>query len=371
MPTPPTPALEPQQPGQPGPVAAPGGRQPPARTPWTELTRPSRAPSGPPPPLHQQPQPGPSERPPGQGAPPRPGRPADRLDPARLVGRVGSGDPPGRQLLRVAGALIGNKASRELAELVAAVQLPVTTGRRIVVSSVRGGAGKSTVTALLASVFAARRADAVLVADADPDGGSLAWRLGVPGHATLARLAPRLLAIRGGDLNGLQQLLPRTETGVWMLPGGAPGQPWLVRDVTRALSRLFAVCVTDGGRGMDSPATTEVLAEAHTVVMVAPATPEGVSITYNMLAQVASSGHAASLSRVVVALSRLNTEGRTALRAHAAHEAFSRFGIPVVIVPYDRHLAAAAPITPGRIGGLTLVETTRLAGHALGRARAL
>jgi MinD-like ATPase involved in chromosome partitioning or flagellar assembly len=294
------------------------------------------------------------------------------VDPARLVGRVVSGDSPGRRLLRVASrALTGKETPRELAELVAAVQLPVTTGRRIVVTSVRGGAGKSTVAALLASVYAARRADAVLVADADPDGGSLAWRLGVPGHATLAGLAPRLLAARGGDLSGLEQLLPRTETGLWVLPGGAPGQPRLARDVTRALSRLFAVCVTDGGRGMDSPVTMQVLSEAHAVVVVAPATPEGVRATYDALAQVANSDHRASLSRLVVALSRLNSEGRTALRESAAHEAFGRFGIPVVMVPYDRHLAAAAPIMPGRIGELTLVETTRLAGHALGRARDL
>lgn len=294
------------------------------------------------------------------------------MDPARLVGRVVSGDSPGRRLLRAAGrALTGKETPRELAELVAAVQVPVTTGRRIVVTSVRGGAGKSTVAALLASVYAARRADAVLVSDADPDGGSLPWRLGVPGHATLAGLAPRLLAARGGDLSGLKQLLPRTETGLWVLPGGAPGQPWLARDVTRALSRLFAVCVTDGGRGIDSPVTMQVLAEAHAVVVVAPATPEGVRATYDALALVANSERAASLSRLVVALSRLNSEGRTALRESAAHEAFGRLGIPVVLVPYDRHLAAAAPITPGRIGEPTLVEATRLAGHALGRARDL
>lgn len=294
------------------------------------------------------------------------------MDRARLVGRVVSGDSPGRRLLRVASrALTGRETPRELAELVAAVQVPVTTGRRIAVTSVRGGAGKSTVAALLASVYAARRADAVLVADADPDGGSLAWRLGAPGHATLAGLAPRLLAARGGDLSGLEQLLPRTETGLWVLPGGAPGRPRLARDVTRALSRLFAVCVTDCGGGIDSPVTMQVLAEAHAVVVVAPATPDGVRTTYDALARVAGSDRAASLSRLVVALSRLNGEGRTALRESAAHEAFDRFGIPVVLVPYDRHLAAAAPITPGRIGEPTLVETTRLAGHALGRARDL
>lgn len=303
---------------------------------------------------------------------PPPPTPALQVDPARLVGRIGGGDSPARRLLRVASrALTAQATSRELTELVTAVQLPVTTGRRIVVTSVRGGVGKSAVAALLASVYAARRADAVLATDADPDGGSLAWRLGVSGHGTLATLAPRLFAARGGDLDGLKQLLPRTGTGLWVLPGGAPGQPRLACDVTRALSRLFAVCVTDGGRGMDSPVTTQVLSEAHAVVVVASATPEGVRSTYDALAHVASSDRAAALSRVVVAVNRLNSAGRTALRDSAAHEAFARFDIPVVMVPYDRHLAAAAAIRPGWIGEPTLVEATRLAGHALARARDL
>ncbi|MFN2494737.1 MAG: chromosome partitioning protein [Pseudonocardiaceae bacterium] len=289
-----------------------------------------------------------------------------------MVGRIASGDSPTRRLLRVASrAWTSNKTSRELAELVSAAQLPVTTGRRIAVTSVRGGTGKSAVAALLASVYAARRADAVLAADADPEGGSLAWRLGVSGRGTLATLAPRLLAARGGDLRGLEHLLPRAETGLWVLPGGAPEQPRLARDVTRALSRLFAVCVTDCGRGMDSPATVEVLSEAHAVVVVAPATPDGVRTTHDALLRVAGSAHAASLSRVVVVLSRLNSEGRTALRGGAAREAFAHLDIPVVLLPYDRHLAAAATITPSRIGEATLVETTRLAGYALVRARDL
>lgn len=309
---------------------------------------------------------------PHQLGPPRPPAVPGGPDPARLVGRIADGDSLARRLLRTASrTLTSNGTSRELPELVAAVQRPVTTGRRIAVTSVRGGAGKSVVTALVASVYAARRADPVLAADADPDGGSLAWRLGMPDGPTLATLAPRLLAAGSGDRHGIEQLLPRTGTGLWVLPGGAPGQPRLARDVTRALSRLFAVCVTDCGRGMDSPATVEVLSEAHAVIVVAPATPDGVRSTCAALDAVAGADHAASLHRVVVALSGVNSEGRTALRAAAAREAFARYGIPVVMLPYDRHLAAAATITPSRIGETTLAQATRLAGQALTRAQAL
>jgi len=262
-------------------------------------------------------------------------------------------------------------ASRELAELAAGSQLPVSTGRRIAVTSVRGGAGKSAIAAVLASVYAARRADPVLAADADSDGGSLAWRLGTRDVGTLADLAPRLLAARGGDLAGLEPLLSRTSTGLWVLPGGAPGQPHLARNVTRALSRLFAVCVTDCGRGMDSPATVEVLSEAHAVVVVTPATADGVRSTCDALERVAGADRAASLSRVVIALNTISRDGRSALNGRAVRDALGRFDVPVVTVPHDRHLAAAAPISTDRLGEATMAEATRLAGHLLAHAKQL
>lgn len=279
-------------------------------------------------------------------------------------------DSAPRKLWRIASrAMSGNAGGRELAELTAAAQVPVTTGRRIAVTSVRGGSGKSAVAALLGSLFAARRADPVLAADGDPDHGSLPWRLGLTQHPSLAQLAPRLLAARGGDLHGLDQLLPRTGAGLWVLPGGVAGQPGLVCDVTRALSRLFAVCVTDCGN-MDSAATERVLAEAHSVVVVSPATPDGVRSTYLSLGRLATSQPNA-LSHLVVVLNATSPDGRAALRERAALEVFGRLGLPVVALPYDRHVAGGAKIVPSQIGEETLAETTRLAAHTLARARRL
>lgn len=300
---------------------------------------------------------------PGQGDPL--GTPA-LADPAELVGRVTAADSPVRKLWRSASRMLAsNAASRDLAELTARVQIPLSTGRRIAVTSVRGGAGKSTVAMLMALVYAARRADPVLAADADPDGGSLPWRLGLARYQPLSELAPRLLAARGGDLRDMEQWLSRTANGLWVLPGGAPGRPRLARDVTRALSRLFGVCVTDCGRGVDDPSTVEILSEAHSVIVVAPATPDGVRVTCTVLDRL-SARQAASLSRVVVVLNAVTRD--SALRCGTALEALGRFGVPMVSMPYDRHVAGGAPITPSRIGEATLVEATRLAGHALARA---
>jgi MinD-like ATPase involved in chromosome partitioning or flagellar assembly len=260
------------------------------------------------------------------------------------------------------------RATRELAELAAEVQSPVHTGRRIAVASVHGGAGKSTVSAILASVFAARRADPVLVADADPYEGSLTWRLGVSGQP-LEQIAPTLIAARGGDLRALEPLLPRTTTGLWVLPSGGAGQPNLCSEVTRALSRLFAVAITDCPPGLESRTTGAAVADAHAVVLTAAATPDGVRATYRALSRVVTTGHAAWLQRVVVVLSAGSPDGRAALRDGVARDLIDGLGVPVVVLPYDRHLAGGALITPSRIAEATLIEATRAAAHALSRAR--
>ena len=278
------------------------------------------------------------------------------------------GDPLAVRLWRtVRSAFVGSSHARELEELATFLQAPLTTGRRVAVVSVRGGTGKSTVAAVLASLYAARRADAVLAADADPHEGSLSWRLGLSGPPTLADLAPGLLTARDADLRALDPLLPRTRNGLWVLPSGAPRQPRLCGEVTRALSRLFAVCVTDCPTGFDSPVTAGVLPEAHAVVLVSAATPDGIRATYHALRRRVSIGYTSSLQRVVVVLNTLQpgTRGRPGREAAAL---LSRFDVPVVTLPYDRHLAGGGLIVPSRIGEATLREATRAGGHALSRA---
>ncbi|GAB2679877.1 hypothetical protein GCM10027271_46420 [Saccharopolyspora gloriosae] len=276
------------------------------------------------------------------------------------------GDPLPRRVARtVVRAFSSTKQPRELAEILTAVQAPVTTGRRIAVTSVRGGAGKTAVAALVGSVFAARRAEPVLAVDAEPEFGSLPWRLGIESAMTLPGAAPALMTASGQNLTSLEQLLPRTTGGLWVVPGGSGQRPQLVRDLTRALSRLFAVSVLDCTTGMAAPANNAVLADAHAVIVVVPATPDGVRTTADALARLAPG----ALQHVVIALNSLHPHGRDALRNAPARAAFERLGLPVVSLPHDRHVASGAPINPGRIAEPTLTEASRLAAWVLHRAR--
>ncbi|MEI5133184.1 hypothetical protein RB199_14575 [Streptomyces libani] len=68
------------------------------------------------------------------------------------------GDPLARRAGRALRRVFASSPAAETAAVTQAahaIQQPVTTGRQIAVSSIRGGAGKSTVAALLALTFAA------------------------------------------------------------------------------------------------------------------------------------------------------------------------------------------------------------------------
>ncbi|MGC4781592.1 MinD/ParA family ATP-binding protein [Micromonospora zamorensis] len=353
----------------PGPTHSGGhGPYPPQRrvqdsstTPAAAPRQPASAPQAPPQPA-QAPRPAPTPRAPGDPAGSEP-------NDLSIVRRIRAGDPPLRRMWRSASRMFtSSRATRALADLAAEVQVPVHTGRRIAVASVHGGAGKTTVAAVLASVFAARRSDPVLAADADPYEGSLTWRLGVPSEPPLDRLAPDLIGARGGDLRALEPFLPRTGTGLWVLPSGT-ANPTLCSEVTRSLSRLFAVAVVDCPPGLESRTAAAAMSDAHSVVLVAAATPDGVRATYQALRRIIDSGYGSWLARVVVVLNSSNPDGRAALVDDAARELIEQTAVPVVVLPYDRHLAAGALITPSRIGEATLVEATRAAAFALAAAR--
>ncbi|RPK76784.1 hypothetical protein EES45_22400 [Streptomyces sp. ADI97-07] len=98
--------------------------------------------------------------------------------------------------------IVSSAAARAVFEITRTAQLlqqPVTTGRQTAVTSIRGGAGKSTGTVLLGTTCAHYRQDPVPLVEADPALGVLPLRLGV---RSLRPSAP-------SDVFGWAQALPR------------------------------------------------------------------------------------------------------------------------------------------------------------------
>ncbi|MFC7731269.1 MinD/ParA family protein [Actinomadura keratinilytica] len=260
----------------------------------------------------------------------------------------------------------------DLAEAAAEVQQPVTTGRRIAVVGMRGGSGKSTLSALLALVFARHRQDRVLAVDVDPDWGSLPLRLGVRHRHALADVRAALAG--AGSFEDVEPYLTPAAQRLWVLPanrgrlGDSPLTPEIYEQNALPLTRFFGVTVIDCGSGMRGALQQAVLAGAHAVVLATPATPDGARVAGRALDLVAASGLGHLIARTVVVFTVRTPHTRKALDFDGAAAILADVGAGAVRLRYDRHLASTSTLAPGRLAHATRATAVRVAAEALGRA---
>ncbi|MFK0266248.1 hypothetical protein ACIQU1_33665 [Streptomyces angustmyceticus] len=249
-----------------------------------------------------------------------------------------------------------------------AIQQPVTTGRQISVTSIRGGAGKSTVAALLALTYAHYRADPVLAVEADPALGTLPHRLGARevrwSGTDLAQIVDPSMLIT--DLTGY--LIPFPGGG-WLLPGsqGSIGTRLDIdtyRVVMTSLRRYFATTVVDC-ETLPAEVARTALVTTQARVLVSPATPEGVAATRSVLDWVGGL-HPGMLPTTVVVLSHVSPDSGLEVRKATEHLGIG--GATVLPLPYDRHLAAGGAIRTELLGERTLQAAARIAAEAMNRA---
>ncbi|WP_327578956.1 MULTISPECIES: hypothetical protein [unclassified Streptomyces] len=291
---------------------------------------------------------------------------------AGALGRAQHGDTvarrTGRSLRRLASS-----AAQEVSEetrLARELQQPVANGRVVAVTSIRGGVGKTTVSALLARTLNHYRHDPVLALEADAALGTLPVRLGAesvrwscPDLAQILKPSMQLTDVTG-------YLVPVTDGG-WLLPAsqgrvGAPLDVRTYRTLSLALRRYFAVTVVDCETLPGEVART-AMDTAHARVVVAPMTVEGVGGTRVVLDWLAQLPKAA-LAATVVALTSSAPDMTLDLKAATAH--LRETGVAVVHLPYDRHLAAGGPIRTELLSEATRRAAAGLAAEAVQRAAA-
>ncbi|MFF4355931.1 hypothetical protein [Streptomyces sp. NPDC001604] len=294
------------------------------------------------------------------------------LDPrlALALGRPHHGDSlahrTGRTLRRLATSVSQDVA--EQTRIARELQQPVATGRVIAVTSIRGGVGKSTVAALLGRTFNHYRHDPVLTLEADAALGTLPVRMGAESVRWSCGDLARILTPAMQLTHVTGYLVPVADGG-WLLPGsqgkvGAPLDVRTYRTVTLALRRYFSVTVVDCETLPGDVART-AMDTAHARVVVAPMTAEGVGGTRQVLDWLGQLPHSA-LSTTVVALTASSPDMILDVKAATAH--LKETGVPVVVLPYDRHLAGGGPIRTDLLGRAAQDSAMRLAAEALHRA---
>ncbi|MFF2193370.1 hypothetical protein [Streptomyces sp. NPDC058157] len=290
------------------------------------------------------------------------------------VGRPRHGDPLMRRTLRTLRGALGSSAAKAVTAetgLATQVQQPVTTGRQIVVTSIRGGSGKTTVTALLSRTYNHFRHDPVLTLEADAALGTLPVRLGVESLrwtcGDLAQIVRPSMQLT--DITGYLVPLP---DGGWLLPGsqgriGAQVDVATYRTVMVALRRYFGVTVVDCETLPGEVART-ALDTAHARVLTTPATAEGLVSTHAVLDWLATLP-VPVLPRTVVVLTVQSPH--PAVDLAKATEKLAATGAGVVVLPYDRHLASGGSVRTELLGEGTRQAAVRLAAEVLQRAVAL
>ncbi|MGK5557374.1 AAA family ATPase, partial [Actinomadura kijaniata] len=287
-----------------------------------------------------------------------------------LMRRDQHGDPLMRRVGRgvrkaVGGSSADLKLQSDFADLMAR---PVSGYRQIAVASVRGGAGKTTMSALIATELARARGDRVLAADADAELGSLPLRLGVLPERSLFDLAeynPR-------SFEEAAQFLSRTPDGLWVLSstrGGRIAGEFALDTFQNALgkvTRYVSSVIVDCGAGILTEVNRGVLTHSHGLVLVTPATVDGALSAKGALEWFAANQQQALITRSVVAM--VAHAPQVGADLDKAQQMLTAWGVPVVLVPYDRHAGAGGPLDMAKVGAATRTAVIRIVHEVFARA---
>ncbi|MEU6560569.1 AAA family ATPase [Nocardia nova] len=218
---------------------------------------------------------------------------------------------------------------------------------QIAVISVKGGVGRTTVTAALGSTFARLRPDRVVAIDANPDFGDLATRTrSHPYGLTLRDLvqAPNLEAfsavhsftsINDADLAVVSS--PWNTEAVEALSGRE------YADAVDILRRHYNLMLVDCGTGVLDSATGSVLNTSDAVLVVTPATVGGVKGAVATLNWLNSHGMQHLIAKSIVSIVHHHPVKPT-VEVDQIEKLFATAQRPTFVLPYDSHLAEGGEI---------------------------
>ncbi|WP_214407559.1 MinD/ParA family ATP-binding protein [Pseudonocardia lacus] len=248
-----------------------------------------------------------------------------------------------RLLHRVSGGTVlvaDSPAERQRRERVARIRRPLPAPHHVAVVSLKGGVGKTTVTAAVGLAFAELRGDRIAVLDADPDGGTLADRLSGESTVSVRDLAARAERIRAlpelarfTSLSGRLQVLASDQDPARHDALDREGY----ESAHATLSRFCDVVITDSGTGMVHPVIGGTLDAAASLVVVGSLTVDGAGRAGRTLDWLDAHGYAEAAARAVVVLSADRTSPDVDVVRLREH--FARRSRAVVVLPRDPHLA--------------------------------
>jgi len=228
---------------------------------------------------------------------------------------------------------------------------------QIAVSSLKGGVGKTTVSAVLGLTLSEYRGDRVVALDANPDAGTLADRLTGETSMTVRQMLENI-----DSIDTLTAVSHYTSLAGRLQVLASEQDPAMSESFNRSeyericavLARFYNIIITDSGTGLVHSAMEGTLALADSLIVVGTPTVDGASRASKTLDWLVAHGYAEQVAEAVVVLcgDRVSPEiDQDRVRTH-----FESRTRAVVHIPQDPHLA-----TGGRLDLSALRRDTQLA----------
>jgi putative peptide zinc metalloprotease protein len=291
----------------------------------------------------------------GGGMRPRPARPprltASDFSPERMVRSKARPQGAGwRRAVHVAtgGMVAVGPSSAELRrrELIAQVKAPISNCRTIAFVSRKGGVGKTTTCLVVGHTFALHRGDRVVALDANPDAGTLGYRLRRENHETIATLLHDRAALhRYADVRAYSS---QAESRLEVIAGDDhPDADALervaVQEAVGLVERHYNLVCLDTPAGVLSPAAQGVIDAADQIVLVSPTGLDGARAAASTLDWLEEHNRADLAFSAVTALNGVRAEPGD-VDVDRVEEHFASRCRACVRIPWDAHIETGAEV---------------------------
>lgn len=241
-----------------------------------------------------------------------------------------------------------SEAEARLRDQLQKIRTPLPGPHSVVVGSIKGGIGKTTVSALLGLALAEYRGDRVIAMDANPDAGTLGDRL--VGETLAAKTTVRDLLYALDEIRAHTDLAGYTHLAGRLQVLTSEQEPELSETFSagdyeaalRLLARYYNAIITDSGTGIVHSAMQGSLRHADSLVIVGAPTNDGASRAARTFRWLAANGYLHLTEDAVVVLSY--DRHSPDIDDRVIRDFFAERCRAVIVLPPDPHLQAGGII---------------------------
>ncbi|UQX12036.1 MinD/ParA family ATP-binding protein [Candidatus Mycobacterium methanotrophicum] len=252
-------------------------------------------------------------------------------------------------------------------DLTVQVNRPLRGCYRIAMLSLKGGVGKTTITAALGATFASIRGDRVVAVDANPDRGTLSQKVPLETPATVRHLLRDAEGIeRYSDVRSYTSQGPSRLEVLASESDPAMSEAFSAEDYSQTLEileRFYGLVLTDCGTGLLHSAMKSVLEKADALIVISSGSIDGARSASATLDWLDAHGHEDLVRNSIAVINAVRPRsGKVDMQKVVDH--FSRRCRAVRLVPFDPHLEEGAEISLDRLKRETREALIELAAVA-------